>query len=62
MPQNIGKSNQDGQSNPTGLQLIDELFQIDRAFWAFIRMNRDVPLLVDREVILPPVVDVEALD
>ena len=54
MAEDVGKTQQDGQLNPPGLKLIDELLEIDGLVLVLVRVDRDMPGLVDAEVPFAP--------
>ena len=56
--EDIGETDQDGQGNTARLKLVYELLQIDGVIRSLVGMNRDMTFVVDREVILSPVLDV----
>src|SRR5262249_48068328 len=57
MAKDVGEAEQDRQLDAAGLELIDQLLQVDRLFGSLAGMNGDVPGLVDGEVALAPVTD-----
>ena len=62
MFENVGEADQDGQRNTPRLELVYELLEVDGVIGSFVGMNGDMTFLVDREVILPPVLDVVAIN
>ena len=47
---------------PRVLELIDEVLEVDAAFGVLVRVDGDVPELVDAEVALAPVLDAVGLE
>ena len=62
MAEDVGEAEQDRQLDAARLELVDELLEVDRLFGPLVRMDGDVPRLVDAEVALAPVADAVGLE
>src|SRR5262249_49081610 len=58
----VGEAQQNGQLNATGLELVDQLLEVNGLFGTLAGLDGDVPGLVDGEVSLSPVADAVSLD
>ena len=45
MPEDVGEAEQDRQLDAAGLELVDQLLEVDRLVGALVRVDGDVPLL-----------------
>ncbi len=59
--EDVGEAEQDGGAEAAELQAIDQALEVDPPRRVLGRMDLQVPVLVDREVALPPAVDVVQL-
>ena len=59
--EDVGEAQQDGRAQAAQLQAIDQALEVDAARRLLGRMHLQVALLVDREVALPPALDVVEL-
>ncbi len=62
MAEDIREPQQDRQLNAALLELIDQLFQVDRLARDLVGMNRDVPGSIDTEIAFPPVTNAISFD
>ena len=61
VPEDVAEPDQHRQVDPAQHQVIDELLQVDGAGRVLGRMDQDVPVGRDREVALPPALDLVEL-
>ena len=61
MPEDVREAKQDRQLDAPCLELVDELLEVDCFIGPLVRVDGDVPLLVDAEIILPPLADAISL-
>ena len=60
--EDVGEAEQDRQLDAAGLQLIDQVLEVDGLLGALVGMDGDVAGLVDAEVAFAPVADAVGFD
>ena len=60
--EDVGEAQQDRQLDAAGLELIDQLLEVDRLVGAFVRVDGDVARLVDAEIAFAPVANAVGFD
>src|SRR5262249_58998263 len=57
MTENVGEPQEDRQLDSARLQLIDQLFEVDRLVGALVGLDDDVARLIDAEITFAPIAD-----
>ena len=62
MAEDVREAEQDRQLDAACLELVDEFLEVDRLVGPLVRVDGDVPRVVDAEIVLAPVADTISLD